>query len=73
MAVWWKSANNTPRVYMRSLATRKSGMELSAAVKDAIRVARAAHFDLIIAPEYRYQWQQLPQQHSLSVPSLKYR
>lgn len=42
------NANNTPRVYMRSLATRKSGMELSAALKDAIRVARAAHFDLII-------------------------
>ncbi|WP_103109735.1 fused isobutyryl-CoA mutase/GTPase IcmF [Brevibacillus reuszeri] len=42
------NANTTPRVYMRSLATRKSGMELSAAVKDAIRVARAAHFDLII-------------------------
>ncbi|MGG1658688.1 fused isobutyryl-CoA mutase/GTPase IcmF [Brevibacillus sp. NRS-1366] len=42
------NANNTPRVYMRSLATRKSGMELSAALKDAIKVARAAHFDLII-------------------------
>jgi len=42
------NANNTPRVYMRSLATRKSGMELSAALKDAIQVARAAHFDLII-------------------------
>ncbi|HZG80787.1 MAG TPA: fused isobutyryl-CoA mutase/GTPase IcmF, partial [Brevibacillus sp.] len=42
------NANNTPRVYMRSLATRKSGSELSAAVKDAIRVARAAQFDLII-------------------------
>ncbi|MFJ9497908.1 fused isobutyryl-CoA mutase/GTPase IcmF [Brevibacillus centrosporus] len=42
------NANNTPRVYMRSLATRKSGMELSAALEDAIRVARAAHFDLII-------------------------
>jgi methylmalonyl-CoA mutase len=42
------NANNTPRVYMRSLATRKSGMELSAALKDAIRVARAAHFDLVI-------------------------
>jgi len=42
------NANNTPRVYMRSLATRKSGSELSAALKDAIRVARAAHFDLII-------------------------
>lgn len=42
------NANNTPRVYMRSLATRRSGSELSAAVKDAIRVARAASFDLII-------------------------
>lgn len=42
------NANNTPRVYMRSLATRKSGSELSAAVKDAIRVAHAAQFDLII-------------------------
>ncbi|WP_309480280.1 fused isobutyryl-CoA mutase/GTPase IcmF [Brevibacillus agri] len=42
------NANNTPRVYMRSLATRKSGMELSAALKDAIQVTRAAQFDLII-------------------------
>lgn len=42
------NANNTPRVYMRSLATRKSGMELSAALKDAIQVTRAAHFDFII-------------------------
>ncbi|MFF2533047.1 fused isobutyryl-CoA mutase/GTPase IcmF [Brevibacillus sp. NPDC058079] len=42
------NANSTPRVYMRSLATRKSGMELSAALKDAIQVTRSAHFDLII-------------------------
>ncbi|ASJ56193.1 methylmalonyl-CoA mutase [Brevibacillus formosus] len=42
------NANSTPRVYMRSLATRKSGMELSAALKDAIQVTRATHFDLII-------------------------
>lgn len=42
------NANHTPRVYMRSLATRRSGSELSAAVKDAIRVARTAAFDLII-------------------------
>jgi methylmalonyl-CoA mutase len=42
------NANNTPRVYMRSLATRKSGSELSAAVKDAIKVTKAAGFDLII-------------------------
>ncbi|TQK62966.1 methylmalonyl-CoA mutase [Brevibacillus sp. AG162] len=42
------NANSTPRVYMRSLATRKSGMELSVALKDAIQVTRSAHFDLII-------------------------
>ncbi|MFA4133479.1 MULTISPECIES: fused isobutyryl-CoA mutase/GTPase IcmF [unclassified Brevibacillus] len=42
------NANSTPRVYMRSLATRKSGMELSAALQDAIQVTRSAHFDLII-------------------------
>ncbi|MFY0545885.1 fused isobutyryl-CoA mutase/GTPase IcmF [Brevibacillus sp. H7] len=42
------NANNTPRVYMRSLATRKSGSELSGAVKDAIKITRSAGFDLII-------------------------
>ncbi|NGQ96230.1 methylmalonyl-CoA mutase [Brevibacillus sp. SYP-B805] len=42
------NANNSPRVYMRSLATRKSGSELSGAVNDAIKVAKAAGFDLII-------------------------
>jgi len=42
------NANNTPRVYMRSLATRKSGSELSGAVKDALKITRAAGFDLII-------------------------
>ncbi|HZG15437.1 MAG TPA: fused isobutyryl-CoA mutase/GTPase IcmF [Candidatus Bathyarchaeia archaeon] len=42
------NANNTPRVYMRSLATRKSGSELSGAVQDALKVTRAAGFDLII-------------------------
>lgn len=42
------NAINSPRVYMRSLATRKSGSELSAAVTDAIKVAKAADFDLII-------------------------
>jgi len=39
---------NTDRVYMRSLATRDSHSELSAAIKDAIDVVRAAGFDLII-------------------------
>jgi len=42
------NANHSPRVYMRSLATRKSGSELSAAVSDAIKVVKAAEFDLVI-------------------------
>ncbi len=40
---------STGRVYMRSLATRSSGSEVSAALDDAIRIARAAGFDLIVA------------------------
>ncbi len=36
------------RVYMRSLATRDSHSELSAAIKDALDVVRASGFDLII-------------------------
>jgi len=39
---------NTDRVYMRSLATRDSKSELSAAISDAIDVVRAAGFDLVI-------------------------
>ncbi|WP_041245316.1 fused isobutyryl-CoA mutase/GTPase IcmF [Geotalea uraniireducens] len=39
---------NTDRVYMRSLATRDSRSELSAAIEDAIAVVRAAGFDLVI-------------------------
>lgn len=42
------NANNTPRVYMRSLATRQSGSELSLALQDAIQVAKTACFDLVI-------------------------
>lgn len=38
----------SPRVYMRSLATRKSKNELSLAIKDAITVTKAAGFDLIL-------------------------
>jgi len=37
-----------PRVYMRSLATRKSRSELSLAIKDALAIVKAADFDLII-------------------------
>jgi len=39
---------NTDRIYMRSLATRDSHSELSAAIQDAIDVVRASGFDLII-------------------------
>ncbi|RSK57526.1 fused isobutyryl-CoA mutase/GTPase IcmF [Bacillus canaveralius] len=38
----------SPRVYMRSLATRSSKNELSLAIKDAIAVVKAAGFDLVI-------------------------
>ena len=38
----------SPRVYMRSLATRGSRSELSLAIKDAINVVKAAGFDLVI-------------------------
>ncbi|MFD1064551.1 fused isobutyryl-CoA mutase/GTPase IcmF [Oceanobacillus locisalsi] len=36
------------RVYMRSLATRNSGTELSDAIREAIDVVRASDYDLII-------------------------
>ncbi|MCF6094075.1 methylmalonyl-CoA mutase family protein [Microaerobacter geothermalis] len=39
---------NTPRVYMRSLATRQSRTELSKAIQEAIDVVKAAGYDLII-------------------------
>jgi methylmalonyl-CoA mutase len=39
---------NSSRIYMRSLATRDSHSELSAAIDDAIAVVKAAGFDLII-------------------------
>lgn len=38
----------SPRVYMRSLATRQSKSELSAAIQDAIQVVQAAGYDLVI-------------------------
>jgi methylmalonyl-CoA mutase len=42
------NAIHSPRVYMRSLATRHSRSELSPAIRDAISVVKAAGFDLII-------------------------
>ena len=42
------NAITTDRVYMRSLATRKSRTELSEAVEDAVEVLKSAGFDLVI-------------------------
>lgn len=42
------NAINSARVYMRSLATRQSNLALSAYVKDAIQILKAAAYDLII-------------------------
>jgi len=43
------NAIGSPRVYMRSLATRRSQTEIPDALIEGIKVARAAGFDLIIA------------------------
>ncbi len=42
------NAIHDPKVYARSLATRKAHVAVSSAVRDAIRVLQAAHFDLVI-------------------------
>ncbi|AMV70432.1 methylmalonyl-CoA mutase family protein [Desulfuromonas carbonis] len=42
------NAIDSPRVYMRSLATRKSKSELSAAIHEALDILKAAGFSLII-------------------------
>ncbi len=42
------NAINNSRVFMRSLATRQSNLALSAYVKEAIQVLKAAGYDLII-------------------------
>lgn len=42
------NAINSPRVYMRSLATRQSNLALSKYVSEAIEVLKAAEYDLII-------------------------
>lgn len=42
------NAINNARVYMRSLATRQSNLALSAYVKEAVQILKAAGFDLII-------------------------
>ena len=42
------NALRNPRAYMRSLATRDAGAELSAATNDVIRLCKLASFDLLI-------------------------
>ncbi|MBZ9652007.1 methylmalonyl-CoA mutase family protein [Psychroflexus montanilacus] len=42
------NAINSPRVYMRSLATRQSNLALSKYVQEAVEVLKAAKYDLII-------------------------
>ncbi|GAA3599395.1 methylmalonyl-CoA mutase family protein [Flavivirga amylovorans] len=42
------NAINSPRVYMRSLATRQSNLALSKYVNEAVEVLKAAEYDLII-------------------------
>ncbi len=39
---------NSPRVYMRSLATRQSNLALSKHVSEAVSILKAANYDLII-------------------------
>ncbi len=42
------NAINSPRVYMRSLATRQSNLALSKYVNEAVEILKAAEYDLII-------------------------
>jgi len=42
------NASNSPRVYMRSLATRQSNLALSKNVRDTVNLLKVAGFDLII-------------------------
>ena len=43
------NAINTPRVYLRSLATRESHTEVATALPETIKVLRGAGYDLILA------------------------
>ncbi len=42
------NALGTPRVFMRSMATRRSNSALSAHVRDAVEICKSAGFDLVI-------------------------
>ncbi|UCD30813.1 MAG: methylmalonyl-CoA mutase family protein [Desulfobacterales bacterium] len=43
------NAINNPRVYMRSLATRRSSTEIPLALAEVLEVVKAASFDLVVA------------------------
>ncbi len=43
------NAIQSPRVYMRSLATRQSNTEIPVGMEDVLKVVKAAGFDLVIA------------------------
>jgi methylmalonyl-CoA mutase len=45
---WGGAAQNQPRVFMRSLATRDFGSEISQALTDVLAACKVAGFDLII-------------------------
>ena len=49
------NAINSPRVYMRSLATRQSNLALSKYVNEAVEVLKAAEYDLIILRNF-WNW-----------------
>lgn len=42
------NAINTPRVYMRSLATRQANLALSKYIRDALCIVKNANFDLVL-------------------------
>ncbi len=42
------NALRNPRVFMRSMATRKTGVELSRATDDAVRLCKLAGYDLVV-------------------------
>jgi methylmalonyl-CoA mutase len=42
------NAVNSPRVFMRSMATRQSNLALSKNITDVIQILKAAHFDCIL-------------------------
>ena len=48
------NAINSSRIYMRSIATRRSHTEIPDAMEEVLDVVKAAGYDLIIAHSYGY-------------------